>query len=53
MESFTCICYVNHDSNNWHFCANLSSGILLVQDGDLACIGDVQKSNSLATPSWL
>ena len=46
-------CYVNHDSNNWHFCANLSSGVLLVQNGDLACIGDMQKPSSPATSSWL
>ena len=46
-------CYINCDSNNWHFCANLSSGILLIWDGDLAYIDDVQKPNSLATPSWL
>ena len=46
-------CYVNCDSNKWYFCANLSSGVLLVWDGDLACIGDMWKPNSLATPSWL
>ena len=46
-------CYINCDGNNWHFHANLSSGILLVQDGDLVHIGNMQKPNSLATPSWL
>ena len=46
-------CYVNHDGNNWHFCANLSLGVLPVWNRDLAHIGNVQKSSSLATLSWL
>ena len=44
-------CYINHDSNNWYFHANLSLGVLPVQDGDLAYIGNVQKPNSLAALS--
>ena len=48
-----CSCYVNCDSNNWHFCANLFSGVLLVQDGDLAHRGNVQKPSSPATPSGM
>ena len=46
-------CYVNCDGNNWYFHANLFSGVLPVQDEDSVHIGDVQKPNSLATPSWL
>ena len=37
------ICYVNCDGNNWHFYANLSLGVLLVQDGDSAHIGNMRK----------
>ena len=44
-------CYVNHDSNNWHFCANLSSGVLSVWDGDLAHIDNMQKPDGLAALS--
>ena len=33
----------NNDDNNWHFHANLSLEVLPVQDGDSACIGNVQK----------
>ena len=47
------LCYINHDGNNWHFRVNLSLGVLLVWDRDSACIGDVQKSSSPATLSWL
>ena len=45
------MCYVNHDGNNWHFCANLSLEVFPVQDGDSAHIDDMQKPNSLAAPS--
>ena len=47
------LCYINCDGNSWHFCANLSFGVLPVQEGDLAHIGNVQKPSSPTTPSWL
>ena len=47
------MCYVNCDSNNWHFCANLSLEVLPVWDGDSAHMGDVWKPSRLATPSQL
>ena len=46
-------CYIDCDGNNWHFHANLSSGVLLVWDGDSAYIGNVWKPGSPAVPSWL
>ena len=52
-EGWPSPCYVNHDSNNWHFHANLSLEVLLVWDRHSACIGDMWKPNSPATPSWL
>ena len=52
-EGWPSPCYVNHDSNNWHFHANLSLEVLLVWDRDSAHIGDVPKPSSPAIPSWL
>ena len=53
VSSLFTYCYIDCDSNNWHFCANPSSGVLLVWDGDSACIGDMRKPSSPATLSWL